>query len=114
MIENSWHVCQWSIEVVYTWELSVKSSKESTETVSLLKTGNKVVEVGWVNNKVEDNNSMRRGPSDLIGHPPGSYQAGECKQNSAPIFVLVDWKLISIWTNIILLNQIWSQNSKNR
>jgi hypothetical protein len=26
-------------------ELSVKSSKESTETVSLLKTGNKVVEV---------------------------------------------------------------------
>jgi hypothetical protein len=27
-------------------ELSVKSSKESTETVSLLKTGNKVVEVG--------------------------------------------------------------------
>jgi hypothetical protein len=44
-------------------ELSVKSSKESTETVSLLKTGNKVVEVGWVNNKVKDNNSMRRGPS---------------------------------------------------
>jgi hypothetical protein len=29
-------------------ELSVKSSKESTETVSLLKRGNKVVEVGWV------------------------------------------------------------------
>jgi hypothetical protein len=27
-------------------ELSIKSSKESTETVSLLKTGNKVVEVG--------------------------------------------------------------------
>jgi hypothetical protein len=27
-------------------ELSVKSSKESTEPVSLLKTGNKVVEVG--------------------------------------------------------------------
>jgi hypothetical protein len=29
-----------------TIELSVKSSKESTELVSLLKTGNKVVEVG--------------------------------------------------------------------
>jgi hypothetical protein len=29
-----------------TIELSVKSSKESIETVSLLKTGNKVVEVG--------------------------------------------------------------------
>jgi hypothetical protein len=29
-----------------TIELSVKSSKESTKTVSLLKTGNKVVEVG--------------------------------------------------------------------
>jgi hypothetical protein len=28
--------------------------------VSLLKTGNKVVEVGWVHNKVEDNNSMKR------------------------------------------------------
>jgi hypothetical protein len=27
-------------------ELSIKSSKESTEPVSLLKTGNKVVEVG--------------------------------------------------------------------
>jgi hypothetical protein len=27
-------------------ELSVKSSKESTESMSLLKTGNKVVEVG--------------------------------------------------------------------
>jgi hypothetical protein len=27
-------------------ELSVKSSKESTETVGLLKSGNKVVEVG--------------------------------------------------------------------
>jgi hypothetical protein len=44
-------------------ELSVKSSKESIETINLLKTRNKVVEVGWVNNKVEDNNSMRRGPS---------------------------------------------------
>jgi hypothetical protein len=32
----------------YAWaiELSVKSSKESTKTVSLLKSGNKVVEVG--------------------------------------------------------------------
>jgi hypothetical protein len=27
---------------------------------------------------------------DLTGHPPGSYQAGECKQKPAPIFVLVD------------------------
>jgi hypothetical protein len=35
-------------------ELSVKSSKESTEPVSLLKTRNKVVEVGWVHSKVED------------------------------------------------------------
>jgi TRAP-type uncharacterized transport system substrate-binding protein len=35
-------------------ELSVKSSKESTESMSLLKTGNKVVEVGWVHSKVED------------------------------------------------------------
>jgi hypothetical protein len=34
-------------------ELSVKSSKESTEIVSLLKTGNKVVEVEWVRSKVE-------------------------------------------------------------
>ena len=49
---------------IFNWiELSVKSSKESTEIVSLLKTGNKVVEVGLVSNKVEDNNSMRRGPS---------------------------------------------------
>jgi hypothetical protein len=31
---------------VNTLELSVKSSKESTETVNLLKHGNKVVEVG--------------------------------------------------------------------
>jgi hypothetical protein len=31
---------------VNTIELSVKSSKESTELVSLLKIGNKVVEVG--------------------------------------------------------------------
>jgi hypothetical protein len=29
-------------------KLSVKFSKESTKIVSLLKTGNKVVEVGWV------------------------------------------------------------------
>jgi hypothetical protein len=29
-------------------------------------------------------------PTDLTGHPPSSYQAGECKQKSAPIFVLVD------------------------
>jgi hypothetical protein len=35
-------------------ELSVKSSKESTKPVSLLKTGNKVVEVGWVHSKLED------------------------------------------------------------
>jgi hypothetical protein len=34
-------------------ELSVKSSKDSTETMSLLKTRNKVVEVEWVYNKVE-------------------------------------------------------------
>jgi hypothetical protein len=34
------------VVIVSTLELSVKSSKESTETVSLLKTGNKVVEVG--------------------------------------------------------------------
>jgi hypothetical protein len=38
-----------------------KRSKESTETLSLLKTGKKVVEVGWVNNKVEDNNSNQVG-----------------------------------------------------
>jgi hypothetical protein len=56
----SWNIINFFINIK---ELSVKSSKESTETVSLLKTGNKVVEVGWVNNKVEDNNSMRRGPS---------------------------------------------------
>jgi hypothetical protein len=37
-----------------TIELSVKSSKESTEPMSLLKIGNKVVEVGWVHSKVED------------------------------------------------------------
>jgi hypothetical protein len=49
--------------MIHSLELSIKSSKDSTETVSLLKIGNKVVEVGWVNNKVEDNNSMRRGPS---------------------------------------------------
>jgi hypothetical protein len=34
------------VETPDTLELSVKSSKESTEPVSLLKTGNKVVEVG--------------------------------------------------------------------
>jgi hypothetical protein len=39
---------------MYTIELSVKSSKENTQPVSLLKTGNKVVEVGWVHSKVED------------------------------------------------------------
>jgi hypothetical protein len=33
-------------DVLHIIELSVKSSKESTETVSLLKIGNKVVEVG--------------------------------------------------------------------
>jgi hypothetical protein len=47
-------VCQgWSI-LPNSKELSVKSSKESTETVSLLKSGNKVVEVGCVHSKVED------------------------------------------------------------
>jgi hypothetical protein len=35
-------------------ELSIKYSKESTKTLRLFKTGNKVVEVGWPNNKVED------------------------------------------------------------
>jgi hypothetical protein len=35
-----------AISVADIIELSVKSSKESTEPVSLLKTGNKVVEVG--------------------------------------------------------------------
>jgi hypothetical protein len=35
-------------------ELFVKSSKESTEPMSLLKIGNKVVEVGWVHSKVVD------------------------------------------------------------
>jgi hypothetical protein len=34
-------------------ELSVKSSKENTKIVSLLKRGNKVVEVGWIHSKVE-------------------------------------------------------------
>jgi hypothetical protein len=34
------------LQIKLTIELSVKSSKESIETVSLLKTGNKVVEVG--------------------------------------------------------------------
>jgi preprotein translocase subunit YajC len=43
-----------AISVADIIELSVKSSKESTEPVSLLKTGNKVVEVGWVHSKVED------------------------------------------------------------
>jgi hypothetical protein len=51
------------MQIRHVIELSIKSSKESTETVSLLKTGNKVIEVGLVNNKVEDNNSMKRGPS---------------------------------------------------
>jgi hypothetical protein len=41
-------------EFMLSIELSVKSSKESTEPASLLKTGNKVVEVGWVYSKVED------------------------------------------------------------
>jgi hypothetical protein len=34
------------LKLFHILELSVKSSKESTETVSLLKIGNKVVEVG--------------------------------------------------------------------
>jgi hypothetical protein len=42
-------------------EISVKSSKESTEPMSLLKTGNKVVEVGWVHNKVEDEEGTTMG-----------------------------------------------------
>jgi hypothetical protein len=33
-------------KILETLELSIKSSKESTKPVSLLKTGNKVVEVG--------------------------------------------------------------------
>jgi hypothetical protein len=32
--------------MIHSLELSIKSSKDSTETVSLLKIGNKVVEVG--------------------------------------------------------------------
>jgi hypothetical protein len=35
-------------------ELSVKYSKDSTKALCLLKMGNKVVEVGWVHSKVED------------------------------------------------------------
>jgi hypothetical protein len=45
-LQNPW---RWSLEIHHIsglLELSVKSSKESTEAVSLLKTGNKVVEVG--------------------------------------------------------------------
>jgi hypothetical protein len=37
-----------------TIELSVKYSKESTKALCLLKIGNKVVEVGWVHSKVEN------------------------------------------------------------
>jgi hypothetical protein len=33
----------------------------STKTLYLLKTGNKVVEVGQIHSKIDDNNSMRRG-----------------------------------------------------
>jgi hypothetical protein len=48
--------------ILVTIELSVKYSKESTKTLCLLKTENKVVEVGWIHNKVEDNNNMMKGP----------------------------------------------------
>jgi hypothetical protein len=51
-------------------ELSVEYSKESTKTLCLLKTGNKVVEMGLVHNKVEDNNSMRRGPQWKVNWVP--------------------------------------------
>jgi hypothetical protein len=47
---------------LYTLELSVKYSIESTKTLYLLKTENKVVEMGCVHSKIEDNNSMRKGP----------------------------------------------------
>ena len=40
-------------EVGHIVELSVKSSKENTEIVSLFKSGNKVVEVGWIQSKIE-------------------------------------------------------------
>jgi hypothetical protein len=46
---------------MFSIELSVKSSKESTEPVSLLKIGNKVVEVGWVHSKVEDEEGTTMG-----------------------------------------------------
>jgi hypothetical protein len=57
MAETYFGIADWQLELPLTWEiieLSVKSSKESTETASLLKSGNKVVEVGWVHSKVED------------------------------------------------------------
>jgi hypothetical protein len=57
-----YNLITYSTDIGNTWELSVKYSKESTKTLCLLKTGNKVVKVGWVHSKVEDNNSMRRGP----------------------------------------------------
>jgi hypothetical protein len=53
-------------------ELSVKSSKENTETISLLKIGNKVLEVGWLNNKIDDNNSMRTRGGDQVGSKLGT------------------------------------------
>jgi hypothetical protein len=43
--QNIWILQNFAHKMVYILELSVKSSKESTKTVSLLKTGNKVVEV---------------------------------------------------------------------
>jgi hypothetical protein len=49
-----WSYAPFGEEMWKILELSVKSSKESTEPVSLLKTGNKVVEVDWVHSKVED------------------------------------------------------------
>jgi hypothetical protein len=48
-------------KILETLELSIKSSKESTKPVSLLKTGNKVVEVGWVHSKVEDEEGTTMG-----------------------------------------------------
>jgi hypothetical protein len=49
------HMDEFIIRYIYKHilELSVKSSKESTKTVNLLKTRNKVVEVEWVHSKIE-------------------------------------------------------------
>jgi hypothetical protein len=42
--------------------------------------------------------------------PPHCLHWRECKQKPAPIFVLVDYKLSAIWTNIIR-NQILKINN---